>query len=70
MLLVKTTRQLFKTTRQFSTIFAVVLCKYLFYFIHLFLLTDTYAKDSIRQQQFLNTVVYLYSLCRKAEMYL
>ena len=31
MLLVKTTRNLVKTTRQFSTTFAVVLCKYLFY---------------------------------------
>ena len=68
MLLVKTTRQLVKTTRQFSTIFAVVLCKYLFYFVHLFLLTDTYVKVSIRQPQRLNTVVYFYSLCREAEM--
>ena len=70
MLLVKSTRQLVKTTRPFSTIFAVMLCKYLFYFIHLFLLTDTYVKVSIRQPQCFNTVVYLHSLCRKSEIYL
>ena len=40
----KTTRRLVETTRQFSTIFAVVLCKYLFNLIHLFLWTDTYVK--------------------------
>ena len=68
MLLVQTTRQLVKTTRQFSIIFAAVLCEYLFHFIHL--LTDTYVKVSIRQPQCLNTVVYLYSLWRKAEIYL